>query len=125
MSVDAIDLAEMLKVNERTFGRDLPAALKPPEGLKIVADPNQKLQMLLKLIDLKAQHLSELQRRQFRSLSYARDCTERIHSPLLRHRRAATCNAQSIGIFISGRRIFSFLASLLISTAVDLLEQSQ
>ena len=33
----------------------------PPEGVKIIADPKLKLQMLVKLVDLQAQHLSTLQ----------------------------------------------------------------
>ena len=56
MSVDAILLADHLVRHADTFKKPLPAFSKPPE-----ADPKQKLQMLVKLIDMKAQHLQDLQ----------------------------------------------------------------
>jgi hypothetical protein len=61
MSVDAIYVAEHLVRHAETFKKPLPAFSKPPEGVKIIADPKQKLQMLVKLIDMKAQYLQDLQ----------------------------------------------------------------
>src|SRR6266567_1668927 len=52
MSLDAIHLAEQLTEHSKTFDGDRPSPYAPPEGLKIVADPKQKRQMLLKLIEL-------------------------------------------------------------------------
>lgn len=75
MSVDAIHMAEQLARHAETFEMPLPAFSKPleggpkpqedvsepPEEVKIIADPKQKLQMLVKLIDMKAQYLLDLQ----------------------------------------------------------------
>jgi hypothetical protein len=61
MSIDTMYLAEMLQRQAEIFKMPLPASERPPEGVKIIADPRQKLQMLVKLIELKAQHLSDLQ----------------------------------------------------------------
>jgi hypothetical protein len=61
MNVSAMYLAETLRRHAETFNRPLPEDSRPPEGSNIVADPRQKLQMLVKLVDLQAQHLSDLQ----------------------------------------------------------------
>jgi hypothetical protein len=60
MDVDAMYLAEQLQSQAQTSKKPLPASSRPPEGVEIIADPRQKLQMLVKLIDLQAQHLSDL-----------------------------------------------------------------
>jgi hypothetical protein len=44
-----------------TFNMPLPGPFIPPDGVKSNADPKQKLQMLVKLIELQAQHLVDLQ----------------------------------------------------------------
>ena len=61
MNVDAMYLAETLQKHAQTYKAPLPASSRPPEGVEINADPRQKLQMLVKLIDLQTQHLSDLQ----------------------------------------------------------------
>ncbi len=61
MNVDAIYAAEFLQTRAEKFKETLPAPPGPREGVKIIPDPKQKLQMLVKLIDLQAQHLSDLQ----------------------------------------------------------------
>ena len=62
MEIGAIHAAEFLTKHERNFKLPLPPPLAPPEGTKIVVDPKQKQQMLLKLIDLQAQHLLDLRK---------------------------------------------------------------
>ena len=62
MNIDSLHLSEFLPKHAETFNTPLPESCRPPEGVKIIADPKQKLQMLVKLVDLKAQHLSDLQR---------------------------------------------------------------
>jgi hypothetical protein len=62
MSISSVQVAEFIQKHEETFNMPLPASSRPPEGVKTIADPKQKLQMLLKLVDLEAQHLSDLQR---------------------------------------------------------------
>ena len=61
MKIDAMYLAETLQQHAETFNMSLPASSRPPDGVKVIADPKQKLQMLVKLIDLQAQHLLDLQ----------------------------------------------------------------
>ena len=62
MAIDAIYMAEHLAAHEKVFpspsGKASPSA--PPEGTKIVVDPKQKQQMLVKLVDLQIQHLVDL-----------------------------------------------------------------
>src|SRR6266567_4790811 len=60
MGLDAIYAAEFLTLHRKTFDRGDASPPDPPEGVKIVADPKQKQQMLVKLIDVKAQHLLDL-----------------------------------------------------------------
>jgi hypothetical protein len=62
MNIDAMYQAEHLQKQAATFKAPLPSSSRPPEGVEIIADPKQKLQMLVKLVDLQAQHLSDLQR---------------------------------------------------------------
>jgi hypothetical protein len=61
MSLDAIYLAEHLDQHAKTYNQPLPPSSRPPEGVQILADPKQKVQMQVKLVDLQAQHLSDLQ----------------------------------------------------------------
>jgi len=61
MNIDSMYLAEHLQKHAETFKAPLPASARPPEGVEIIADPKQKLQMLIKLVDLQAQHLADLQ----------------------------------------------------------------
>ena len=61
MNVNAMYVAESLQKHAENLKMPLPASSKPPEGVEIIADPRQKLQMLVKLTDLQAQHLSDLQ----------------------------------------------------------------
>lgn len=59
MSVDAIRLAQCIVAKEKRF--NLEPALEPPaSGVKIVVDESQKLQMLVKLVDLETQFLLAL-----------------------------------------------------------------
>jgi len=62
MNITAMHLAEFLQKHEENFNLPLPASSKPPEGVETLSDPKQKLQMLVKLVDLQAQHLSDLNR---------------------------------------------------------------
>jgi hypothetical protein len=61
MNIDAMYVAEHLQKHAATFKAPLPVSSRPPEGVEIIADPKQKLQMLIKLVDLQTQHLADLQ----------------------------------------------------------------
>jgi hypothetical protein len=50
MNLSAMYMAESLKHHAETFKLPLPASSRPPEGVQILADPRQKLQMLVKLV---------------------------------------------------------------------------
>ena len=62
MDLSAIQLADHLVRHAEIFKHKPPIPLEPAEVQKIVADPKQKHQMVLKLIQLQAQHLLDLQR---------------------------------------------------------------
>jgi hypothetical protein len=62
VNIDATRLAEHLTRHAKIFETPLPASSIPPEEAPILADPGQKLQMLVKLVDLQTQHLSDLNR---------------------------------------------------------------
>jgi hypothetical protein len=80
MSIDAMYLAEQLHTHAKKFKKPLSASERPPEGVQIIADPKQKLQMLVKLIDLQAQHLSDLQQISSEA-SHMRETTPNEFSP--------------------------------------------
>jgi hypothetical protein len=80
MNVDAMYMAEHLQRHAETFKRPLPASERSPEGVEVIADPKQKLQMLVKLIDLKAQHLQDLQQISSEA-SYTRDTAPSEFAP--------------------------------------------
>jgi hypothetical protein len=60
VNITALIMAEHLQRHAETFKMPLPEDSTLPAGPKLVPDPKQKLQMMLKLIDLQAQHLSDL-----------------------------------------------------------------
>jgi hypothetical protein len=60
MSINAIYMAIMLDAKNKNFQTPLPPDLQLPKDKEVIEDPQLKLQMVLKLIDLEARHSNEL-----------------------------------------------------------------
>lgn len=61
MNTSAIQLAETIRKKEELY-RLSPLPTEDPGGTKVVPDPRQQWQMLVKLVDVQIQHLSDLRR---------------------------------------------------------------
>jgi hypothetical protein len=69
MDLQAIIVAESLVAHEKNFNLEPLPGGQPPEGVKIVVDEKQKWLMLLKLVDLKIQHLLDLRQVNLRTVA--------------------------------------------------------
>lgn len=62
MNMQAILAAEAIAAHQKNFNIEPIPALQPAPGVKVVVDERQKVDMMLKLIELQMQHLADLSR---------------------------------------------------------------